>query len=300
MAKTTDNQLLDPVHLHRIEDYSLLARVVVDGAMPGIHKSLKQGRGNEFYQYRPYTRGEDLKLIDWKVFAKRDELVSKTFQEDTNFTVCLVIDVSASMGYQGKRAPCSKSHYASMLAACFAYLGQRQGDRVGLFTYSDQVKEWIRPRPGSGHLNRIFSALHGIKPDGANQHDFAWDRMISGLPGRAMIIFLSDFLEAEDTLSEKLKFSLSSRYETLCLQILDPDELDLPDADSLRFVELEGDREVSSSPPAVRENFNKEMAEFIFDLESKLSAVSSEFQSLKTDQDLGHALRRFLSVRNKM
>ena len=87
-----DKKLLDPSHLHSIEDYSLLARVVVDGAMPGIHRSLRQGRGSEFFQYRPYSRGEDLKLVDWKVFAKRDELVAKTFQEDTNFTVCLVLD----------------------------------------------------------------------------------------------------------------------------------------------------------------------------------------------------------------
>ena len=105
----------------------------MDGAMPGIHKSLRQGRGSEFFQYRPYTRGEDLKLIDWKVYAKRNELVAKTFQEDTNFTVCLVVDASASMGYKGTKASCSKLRYASMLVACFAYLAQRQGDRIGLF-----------------------------------------------------------------------------------------------------------------------------------------------------------------------
>ena len=207
----------------------------------GIHRSLRQGRGSEFYQYRPYTRGEDLKLLDWKVFAKRDELVSKTFQESTNFTVSLVMDASASMGYVGKRSACSKLKYAKMLAACFAYLAYRQGDRLGLFAYSDQVKEWIRPRAGSGQLNRIFSSLHGLDSSGTTAHEFAWERMVSGLPGRAMVVFISDFLEAENSLAEQLRFSLSSRYETLCLQVLDPDEIDLPDSDSLRFVELEGE-----------------------------------------------------------
>ena len=80
MVESTESSLLDPAHLKGIEDYSLLARVVVDGAMPGIHRSLRQGRGNEFFQYRPYEPGEDMKAVDWKVFAKRDELVAKTFQ----------------------------------------------------------------------------------------------------------------------------------------------------------------------------------------------------------------------------
>jgi uncharacterized protein (DUF58 family) len=294
-----DTDLLDPAHLNKIEDFSLLARVVVDGAMPGIHKSLRQGRGSEFFQYRPYTRGEDLKLIDWKVYAKRNELVAKTFQEDTNFTVCLVVDASASMGYKGTRASCSKLRYASMLVACFAYLARRQGDRIGLFAYSNEVREWIHPKSGSGQLNRVFSSLQGLEAEGKNNHEFAWERMASGLPGRAMVIFLSDFLEAEDSLPESLRFSLSSRYECLCLQVLDPDEIDLPDGEAFRFAELEGGREVSTSPPAILEKYKNDMSVFCNDLQTGLSAVSAEFESLSTDQDLGHALRRFLGMRNR-
>ena len=294
-----DTDLLDPAHLSKIEDFSLLARVVVDGAMPGIHKSLRQGRGSEFFQYRPYTRGEDLKLIDWKVYAKRNELVAKTFQEDTNFTVCLVVDASASMGYKGTKASCSKLRYASMLVACFAYLAQRQGDRIGLFAYSNEVREWIHPKSGSGQLNRVFSSLQGLEAEGKNNHEFAWERMASGLPGRAMVVFLSDFLEAEDSLPESLRFSLSSRYECLCLQVLDPDEIDLPDGEAFRFAELEGDREVSTSPPAILEKYKNDMSVFCNDLQTGLSAVSAEFESLSTDQDLGHALRRFLGMRNR-
>jgi hypothetical protein len=123
--------------------------------------------------------------------------------------------------------------------------------------------------------------------------------MVSGLPGRAMVVFLSDFLESEDSLAEKLRFSLSSRYESLCLQVLDPDEIDLPEADALRFAELEGDREVSTSPPAIREKYKDEMSGFIKDLDKKLSSVSAELETLTTNQDLGHALRRFLGMRNR-
>ena len=299
MVATTDTELLDPAHLSRIEDFSLLAKVVVDGAMPGIHRSLRQGRGTEFFQYRPYDPGEDLKVVDWKVYAKREELVAKTFQEDTNFNLFLVLDTSASMGYQGEASSCTKLHYASMLAACFAYLAYRQGDRVGLFAYGQEVQQWIRPKSGHAHFGRVVNALAQLQAGGVNKHEAMWDQLVGNMPGRSTVVFLSDFLEAEDILPERLRFALSSRYEALCLQVLDREEEKLPSGDALRFVEMEGTREVSTSPEVIRDEFSSRMNEFKDTLERNLSSVSAEFESLYTDQDLGHALRRFLGVRNR-
>jgi len=299
VVATTDTELLDPAHLSRIEDFSLLAKVVVDGAMPGIHRSLRQGRGTEFFQYRPYDPGEDLKVVDWKVYAKREELVAKTFQEDTNFNLFLVLDTSASMGYQGEASSCTKLHYASMLAACFAYLAYRQGDRVGLFAYGQEVQQWIRPKSGHAHFGRVVNALAQLQAGGVNKHEAMWDQLVGNMPGRSTVVFLSDFLEAEDILPERLRFALSSRYEALCLQVLDREEEKLPSGDALRFVEMEGTREVSTSPEVIRDEFSNRMNEFKDTLERNLSSVSAEFESLYTDQDLGHALRRFLGVRNR-
>ena len=299
MVATTDTELLDPAHLSRIEDFSLLAKVVVDGAMPGIHRSLRQGRGTEFFQYRPYDPGEDLKVVDWKVYAKREELVAKTFQEDTNFNLFLVLDTSASMGYQGEVSSCTKLHYASMLAACFAYLAYRQGDRVGLFAYGQEVEQWVRPKSGHAHFGRIVNALSRLQAGGVNKHEAMWDQLVGNMPGRSTVVFLSDFLEAENILPERLRFALSSRYEALCLQVLDREEEKLPSGDALRFVEMEGTREVSTSPEVIRDEFSNRMNEFKDTLERNLSSVSAEFESLYTDQDLGHALRRFLGVRNR-
>ena len=299
MVATTDTELLDPAHLSRIEDFSLLAKVVVDGAMPGIHRSLRQGRGTEFFQYRPYDPGEDLKVVDWKVYAKREELVAKTFQEDTNFNLFLVLDTSASMAYHGEAASCTKLHYASMLAACFAYLAYRQGDRVGLFAYGQEVQQWIRPKSGHAHFGRVVNALAQLKAGGVNKHEAMWDQLVGNMPGRSTVVFLSDFLEAEEILPERLRFALSSRYEALCLQVLDREEEKLPSGDALRFVEMEGTREVSTSQEVIRDEFSNRMNEFKDTLERNLSSVSAEFESLYTDQDLGHALRRFLGVRNR-
>ena len=299
VANHSTNQLLDPVHLNRINDLSLLARVVVDGALPGFHRSLRQGRGNEFFQYRSYEPGEDLKVVDWKVFAKRDELVAKTFQEDTNFTVFLVMDASASMGYQGESTACTKLRYASMLGACFAYLAQRQGDRVGFFAYGDETQQWIRPSSGSGHLHRILSGIASLEAKGTSQHERAWDQLSNVLPGRSMVVFLSDFLEAEDTLSDRLKFSLSSHYESLCIQVLDPEEINLPNEKALRFTEMEGAREISTSPEAIREDYRRDMTNFMRRVKDYMNLVSAEFETITSDLDIGHGLRRFLGVRNR-
>ena len=299
MAAVAEKDLLDPAHLSRIEDFSLLAKVVVDGAMPGIHRSLRQGRGNEFFQYRPYDPGEDMKVVDWKVFAKREELVAKTFQEDTNFNLFLVLDTSASMGYKGAGSSSTKLHYASMLAACFAYISFRQGDRVGLFAYGDEIQQRIRPKSGHAHFGRIVNALSHLKSRGINKHEAAWDQLVANMPGRSMVVFLSDFLEAEKILPERLRFALSSRYEALCLQVLDREEETLPQGEALRFVEMEGSREVSTSPEVIRLEYGTKMNDFKETLSRNLAGVSAEFESLFTDQDLGHALRRFLGVRNR-
>ena len=162
--------------------------------------------GNEFFQYRAYEQGEDLKVVDWKVYAKRSELVAKTYQEDTNFSVFIVIDSSASMGYTGENTPYSKLRYASMLGACLAYLAYRQGDKIGFFGYGEETQQWIRPASGSGHLQRVLAAISSLKAKGTSQHEKAWDQLANVLPARTMVVFLSDFLESEDTLSDRLRF----------------------------------------------------------------------------------------------
>ena len=127
-------------------------------------------------------------------------MVAKTFQEDTNFNLFLVLDTSASMGYQGEVSSCTKLHYASMLAACFAYLAYRQGDRVGLFAYGQEVEQWIRPKSGHAHFGRIVNALSRLQAGGVNKHEAMWDQLVGNMPGRSTVVFLSDFLEAEDIL----------------------------------------------------------------------------------------------------
>ena len=297
VVEETENSLLDPTRLCRIDDLYLLARMVIRGVRSGTHNSMRQGRGNEFFQYRTYERGEDLKNVDWRVFAKRDELVSKTYQEDTNLNILLVVDSSASMSYAGKDAVSSKFRYLQMLSACFAYLANRQGDRIGLFGGSDDSVDWIRPMGGRGALNRLLVKLGSMKPSGRDIGKQAWTRFNAVLPRDSIVVVLSDFLDGEEEWKSRLQFAASDRYECICMQVLDHDELVLPDSDALRFVELEGDGEVSATPDLIRKDYQRKMNQYLDGLQSVILHAGAEYQLLQTDQDLGHALRRFLGLR---
>lgn len=291
------NSLLSPSHLTQINDLSLLARLVARGSRVGEHRSIRQGRGNEFFQYRSYEPGEDLKNVDWRVFAKRDQLVSKTYQEETNINFLLILDASASMSYAGKNSSCSKFRYAQMLAASFAYIAQRQGDRVGFFGGSEQSVKWISPESGRAALNRLLVEISAITPQGLDVGPEAWKRLNSVIPRDSIVVVLSDFLDGVEEWANRLRFANSARYECICLQILDADELHLPDFKALRFVEMEGDRELSASPELIRGSYSKKMDGYCQSLRDELSKIGAELQVVQSNQDLGHTLRSFLGMR---
>ncbi|MDA8806942.1 DUF58 domain-containing protein [Candidatus Chordibacter forsetii] len=297
MIKSSENPLLDPVHLSRIDDLFLLAKVVVEGNFFGLHRSRRQGQGNEFFQYRSYEAGEDLKNVDWKVYGKLGELVSKSYQESANANLFIVLDGSASMSYQGEGSPCSKFRYAQMLAACMAYLAQRQGDRIGLFGGSEDSMQWMFPSGGKESFKSLLACIGGMSPSGLDVGDPAWDKFKSKLPMHATVVVISDFLENEAKLRDRLSFARSPRYECICLQVLDPLEEKLPDAEAVRFVELEGQGEVSVSPDRIRGDYQLSMSNHLEKLSGIFAGTGSEFSTLRTHDDLGHGIRKFLGMR---
>lgn len=297
MVQTSDSPLLDPAHLARIEDLILLAKVVVNGNFFGLHRSRRQGHGNEFFQYRNYELGEDLKNVDWKVYAKRGELVSKTYHKPSNANLMLVLDASASMAFRGPSSPCSKFRYAQMLAACLAYLAHRQGDRIGLLGGSNGSLRWMFPSSGSESFKSIVSGIGSMVPSGSDMADGAWHKFKANLPAQATVVVISDFLENEEKLKERLSFALSPRYDCLCVQVLDPTEEDLPEADALRFYELEGVREVSVSPARIRARYRNRLGGHLESLSSIMASTGCLFTTVRTKDDLGHGIRRFLGMR---
>ena len=186
-----------------------------------------------------------------------------------------------------------------MLAASFAYLAFRQGDKVGLVGGSQSNPLFLPVSSGRGHFHRIISALSSSQPEGKDLSAQAWSKIQSSLPRRSLVVYLSDFLENENQLADRLSFAHSSFYECICLQVLDDEECSLPEVDALRFVGMEGQGELSTSPKLIRRKVEEDMQSHLELLKSICLAKSVEFQSLRTSDDLGLALHRFIGLRSR-
>lgn len=290
-------KLLDPQILAKLKDYQLLARIAANGFRSGAHRSLSHGQGTEFLQYRDYVAGEDLKFVDWKLYAKSDRLQTKRFAEQTQAACYLVIDTSASLAYQGSRSYCHKLHYATMLAATLAYLALHQGDKVGLLTYSDRIQDWLPPASHQGQLNLILQALSRLKPQGKASHRPAIETLVSKLSDRGMIVLLSDMIEAESELPDLLKFSATKTHEGLAIQILDPDELDFPFTLSTLFEDYENNLQIKTNPTAIRAEYVKRVEILQKQMQADFNHSQVEFFSTTTDQDLAFSLSRYFQQR---
>jgi len=276
-----------------------MARTAVEGYLSGLHRSLFHGFGTEFLQYRAYTPGEDPRFIDWKAFARRDRLQTKVYQEETNMNCYLVLDASGSLDYRGSRAPCSKFRYATMVTACLAYLAARQGDNVGFYAYSDQMKQAIPPGHRANRLASVYHSLASLKPAGSANHTMAQDYMGHQLRGRGLVVFISDMLDGQKILPSLLSRIRIRHYDTVALQILDPDETDFPKDSAARFVDLESNAECVTCPRTVAETYNVAMQEMIQELRQGFSQTRVDFHQLSTEQNIGLAIAAYLHHRQQ-
>src|SRR5688572_10647850 len=155
--------VLDPAALSAIHDLELVARVTVEGALSGLHRSPFHGYSAEFSQYRHYRPGDDFKYVDWKLFARTDRVYTKQFRETTNVRVQVVLDASGSMGFTGT-AGASKFDYARLIAAGFAHLVISQGDAAGLVVHDDEIRGYTGARSGRTHLRGLLATLSKVTP----------------------------------------------------------------------------------------------------------------------------------------
>jgi len=298
-ASTKDSpSLLDPAYLSSISNYALMARIAIEGYLSGLHRSRFQGFGNEFLQYRPYSPGEDPRMIDWKVYARRERLQTKVFQEETNMTCSLVVDASASMDYQGSRASCSKFTYARMLAAALAYLALKQGDQVGLYIFNHELVDVISPGQRGNRQAAVFHALGRAQATASTNASMMVDYLGHHLRGRGVVVYLSDMDDPEGTLPSLLARLRLRHHDLLALQVLDPDERDFPSDEAARFIDLETGEECVTSPKAVAHQYNTEARAQLDRLRTGLVSSGIDHEVFSTRDPLGPALAAYLSKRS--
>jgi uncharacterized protein (DUF58 family) len=228
---------LSPQVVAAISDLELSARLIVEGLRTGSNRSPFHGFSTEFRQHRPYRQGDELKHLDWKVFARTDRLYTRQFRETTNLSLMLVLDTSASMAFP--EGTVSKFRYATIAAAALAYLESDQGNAVGLMTMEDGALSYVPARGGRVALRSLLGKLDALSPRGAWDPPRAITRAAQLLRRRGIVIVLSDFYDAEDETLRALRRVVRHGHDVSMLQTISPAELTLPYEGQLEMQDLE-------------------------------------------------------------
>lgn len=297
-TETVSKSLADPQTLARIARLELRARQVVEGVISGMHKSPHRGSSVEFAQHRDYVPGDEIRHIDWKVYARSDRYHIKQFEEETNLKATLVLDSSASMDYKGENSPLSKREYGSIVAAAIASLLLRQRDGVGLAQFDAGVRQFIPPSSTSAHYKMLLETLERkeSRPKtglGDTFHDLA-----ERIKRRGLLIVLSDLFGDPDDILRGLQHFRHRKHEVIVFQILDKDELTFPFRDSAVFEGMEGEEPLMAEPNALRREYLNAFNEFTATLKRGCRELDMDYIQLPTDQPVDIALTRYLASRS--
>ena len=288
--------MLRPDVLAAIADLELVARVTVDGTVAGLHRSPFHGYSAEFSQYRHYRPGDDLKYVDWKLFARTDRFYTKQYRETTNLLAELVVDASASMGFADANGV-SKLDYARLLAAALAYLFAGQGDAIGLVVHDDAVRQFVPSRPGPTHLRSLLLSLSKVTASGRTATAGAVRRAAELLKRRGLLIVVSDLYDDEEGVGAELRRAVRMGHEVAVFHVLTRSELDLAVGGDVQMEDAETGRAVLTNADAIREAYRGQLREFLERWRTRCAAEGIDYTLAVTDLALDTALRTYLLKR---
>ena len=286
---------LDPAILAKIVPLGLRAQRVVEGSISGLHRSPMHGLSVEFADHREYAPGDDLKRLDWRAYGRSDRYVVKRYEEETNLRATLVLDASASMAYG--RGPMTKFQYAATLAASLAALLIKQRDAVGLAVFDQAERTWLRPTATTAQLTKIVETLEQTKPDRPTEVADVLRKVAGQIRDRGLVVLVSDLLTDLDALYDGLGRLRHAGHEIVIFHVLDPDEMDLPFKESVLFRDIEGSETLFAEPWAFRRAYAAAMRQFVADVAGRCTAMDVDHLLLRTSDDLGDALSRYLHRR---
>ena len=289
-------RFIDPNVLARLGSIELAARFVVEGFINGLHKAPYLGVSIDFAEHRGYMPGDDIRRIDWRLFARTDRFYVKQFEADTNTNFSVLFDVSKSMSF-GSRG-ITKLDYGRYLAACLSYLSTKQRDRVGIVTFDDDIVE--RVPPSAKHFDVTLHTL---------------DKSEAGRPGalgpplykateffkrRSILVVISDFYEEPEKIFDAVKPLRFAGNDVIMFHLLDPAEVDFPYDDSTSFQDLETGRKIPVVPDKLRDQYRELVREHIQAITQLASQNRIDYAFMNTKMPLDHALLRYLMMRHKL
>ena len=288
---------LRPEVTARIRRLEFTARRVVEGFLSGMHRSPYFGQSIEFLQHRQYTRGDEIRHIDWKVYARQDRLHIKQYEEETNLRLTLLVDRSASMAYGDGES--NKFDYSASIAASLAYLALRQKDATGLVTFDTKVRATVPAKSNQQQLNRILATLDSVGADGRTDLVSVAKEISQGLPRRGLVVIISDLLGV-DSLLEGLRLLRQRGHDVAMFHVLHDHEIDFEFNGATRFEGLESEDFLNCNPRALREGYLAALDEFLTSTKKACGRLSIDYLQVRTSEPLDAVLAKFLAARQSL
>jgi len=288
-------RFLDPGVLAGISSLDLVAKTVVDGFISGLHRSPDFGFSQEFAEYRSYNPGDDLRHVDWNVFARSEKMYLKRYRGETNCQVNVLLDTSRSMKYGSKGL--EKLEYARFLAASICYLAHLQRDAAGLIVFDNEVRHFVAPSTRQGQIMRL---LHGIDKAEAGTHtvlEKPFAHLMDFLRKRGLVVCVSDFwLDPEMVIKTVLPMRARGN-EVVLFHVLDPEEIHPKLRGPVLFEDLESGVKMEVSPDYANREYKGKMSAHLADIKSRAAGAGLDYFLADTSRPLDAALREYLAIR---
>lgn len=289
----------DPETLARILPLGLRARTLVEGLVAGLHRSPLRGQSLEFSQHREYVPGDDLRQVDWKVYARSDKHYVRQYEDETNLTAMILLDESESMEYRSNPNGLNKLEYAQLVACSLGYLITAQHDSVGLATFTESIGAWLRPGSSPAQLDDMIRLMEQIRNQSKKSHvpqilQLCMDRL--NKPN--LIILLSDLLDNAAEMLRSFELLRLAGHDLLVLQVLDPWELSFPFDQAAEFAGLESIPALNVDPLMIAGAYRRAMNDFCRELELGCLKRDADYYRLCSDQSLALSLPQVLGRRS--
>jgi len=288
-------RFLDPGVLAGISGLELVAHTVVDGFIAGLHRSPDFGFSQEFAEYRSYNPGDDLRHVDWNVFARSEKMYLKRYRGETNCQVTILLDASRSMKYTSHKI--DKLEYARFLAASVAYLAGLQRDATGLIVFDDEVRQFVAPSTKQGQLARLLHAIE--KAQVGNRTDYArpFDHLREFLHRRGLIVVISDFWEPPEQIVNTIAPMRYHGNEVVMFHLLDPEEIRPKLKIPVLLEDMESGATLEVSPEYAAKEYPVKIDAHLEELRSKARGAGLDYFLIDTSRPLDAALREYLGIR---
>ena len=297
MKGQDSDRFIDPAVLSRISNLQLVAKTVVEGFLAGLHRSPYHGFSLDFAEYREYSPGDDIRSVDWKVYARTDRIYVKKYEGDTNTQLYILLDASKSMGFSSQKI--TKLDYSRYLAASLAHLAMRQKDATGLISFDRDVINQTPPRTRQGHFFTLLNQLERMELGGQTDIGGAIAKLGHLIRKRALVVLISDFYQEIEKISKALRFFHHRGNDVILFHILDPVELEMPFSQLSTLEDMETEEYLPYIPDHSREAYLDLLKNHIETLKKECRGVHIDYELVRTVEPLDQALYRYLSLRER-